>query len=98
MVAVPERYRSMQNGLLLGGIMHPTLRKEKPMFHVHVATFRTFVNRLRLPWNRYQRDNLIRLGAAFLSLRSLPLRLLARAQAGPTKSHRAADKRLRRFL
>lgn len=68
------------------------------MFHLHVATFRTFVNRLRLPWNRYQRDNLVRLGAAFLSRRSLPVRRLARTIAGPTKCHGAADKRLRRFL
>lgn len=68
------------------------------MLHVHVATFRTFVNRLHLPWNAYQRQNLIRLGAAFLTRRSLPLRRLARTIAGPTQSHRAADKRLRRFL
>jgi hypothetical protein len=97
-VAVFERKGSMQKGLLLGCNMHLSDRKEKPMFHVHVATFRTFVNRLRLPWNHYQRDNLIRLGAAFLTRRSLPVRRLARTIAGPQKSHRAADKRLRRFL
>jgi hypothetical protein len=97
-VALFERNDSMQKGLLLGCIMHPVIRKEKPMFHVHVATFRTFVNRLRLPWNVYQRANLIRLGAAVLTRRSLPVRRLARTIAGPTKSHRAADKRLRRFL
>jgi hypothetical protein len=68
------------------------------MFHAHVSAFRTFVNRLRLPWNAYQQTNLVRLGAAVIQRRSLPIRRLARTIAGPTKSHRAADKRLRRFL
>jgi len=68
------------------------------MLPAHVATFRTFVNRLSLPWNRYQRENFLRLGAAFLQRRSLPLRRLARTLAGPNRSHRTADKRLRRFL
>jgi hypothetical protein len=68
------------------------------MLHAHVSAFRTFVNRLRLPWNRYQQENLLRLGAAVIQRRSLPIRRLARTLAGPTKSHRAADKRLRRFL
>jgi Transposase DDE domain len=78
--------------------MHLIRRKEKPMFHAHVSAFRTFVNRLRLPWNAYQQENLVRLGAAVIQRRSLPLRRLARTIAGPTKNHRAADKRLRRFL
>jgi DDE family transposase len=78
--------------------MHLFRRKEKPMFHAHVSAFRTFVNRLRLPWNAYQQENLVRLGAAVIQRRSLPVRRLARTIAGPTKSHRAADKRLRRFL
>jgi Transposase DDE domain len=78
--------------------MHLFRRKEKPMFHAHVSAFRTFVNRLRLPWNSYQQENLVRLGAAVIQRRSLPVRRLARTLAGPTKSHRAADKRLRRFL
>lgn len=68
------------------------------MFHAHVSAFRTFVNRLHLPWNRYQQANLVRLGAAVLQRRSLPVRRLARTIAGPSKDHRAADKRLRRFL
>src|SRR5436190_3876855 len=89
---------SMQKGLLPRCIMHLSIRKEKPMFHAHVSAFRTFVNHLRLPWNAYQQENLVRLGAAVLQRRSLPLRRLARTIAGPTKSHRAADKRLRRFL
>jgi hypothetical protein len=68
------------------------------MFHAHVSAFRTFVNRLHLPWNAYQLDNLVRLGAAVIQRRSLPVRRLARTIAGPSKNHRAADKRLRRFL
>jgi hypothetical protein len=88
----------MLKGLLLGCIMHPKQRKEKPMFHAHVSAFRSFVNRLHLPWNTYQQANLVRLGAAVIQRRSLPLRRLARTIAGPSKNHRAADKRLRRFL
>jgi len=68
------------------------------MLHPHGATFRVFVNRLRLPWNRYQKENFLRLGAAFLKRRSLLVRRLARTLAGTGASHRAADKRLRRFL
>lgn len=68
------------------------------MFHAHVSAFRTFVNRLRLPWNTYQQENLVRLGAAVIQRRSLPVRRLARTIAGPSRNHRAADKRLRRFL
>jgi hypothetical protein len=88
----------MQKRLLLGCIMHPNSRKEKPMFHAHYAAFRLFVHHLDLPFTRYQRDNFRLLGAAFLTRRSLPLRRLARTLAGPSRSHRAADKRLRRFL
>jgi hypothetical protein len=88
----------MQKGLLPRCIIHLSRRKEKPMLHAHVSAFRTFVNRLRLPWNRYQQANLIRLGAAVINARALPIRRLARTLAGPTKRHRAADKRLRRFL
>lgn len=68
------------------------------MLHPHVATFRVFVNRLNLPWNRYQQENFLRLGAAFLKRRSLLVRRLARTLAGVGPAHRAADKRLRRFL
>ena len=68
------------------------------MFHANYAAFRVFVNRLSLPLSRYQRENFRRLGAAFLTRRSLPIRRLARTLAGPGASHRAADKRLRRFL
>jgi hypothetical protein len=88
----------MQNGLLLGGIMPPMTRKEKPMSHPCFAAFRTFVKQLNVPWHRYQKANLLLLGAAFLQRRSLPVRRLARALAGPGKAHRACDKRLRRFL
>jgi hypothetical protein len=68
------------------------------MFHANYAAFRVFVHRLSLPLTRYQRENFRRLGAAFLTRRSFPLRRLARTLAGPGRSHRAADKRLRRFL
>src|SRR5215212_2631768 len=88
----------MQKGLLLRCIMHLSTRKEKPMLHPHVATFRVFVHRLNLPWNRYQKENFLRLGAAFLQRRSLLLRRLARTLAGVGPAHHAADKRLRRFL
>jgi hypothetical protein len=78
--------------------MHLTKGKEKPVLHHHVSACRTYVHQLRLPWNVYQRQNLVLLAGAFLVRRSLPLRRLARALAGPTRSQRAADKRLRRFL
>jgi Transposase DDE domain len=68
------------------------------MFHAHYAAFRVFIHHLALPLTRYQRENFLRLGAAFLTRRSLPVRRLARTLAGPFRSHRAADKRLRRFL
>lgn len=68
------------------------------MFHAHYAAFRVFVHSLSLPLTRYQRENFLRLGAAFLTRRSLPLRRLARTLSGPLPSHRAQDKRLRRFL
>jgi hypothetical protein len=68
------------------------------MFHPYFAAFRTYVNHLKLPWHRYQLENLRRLGGAFLQRRSLPLRRLARTLAGPGPKHRAADKRFRRFL
>lgn len=58
----------------------------------HVAGFRLFVNHLHLPWNRYQRQNLADLGGAFLKRRSLPIRRLARALAGPSRALRAPDK------
>jgi len=68
------------------------------MFHAHYAAVRVFVHHLALPFPRHQRENFLRLGAAFLTRRSLPVRRLARTLAGPSRSHRAADKRLRRFL
>jgi hypothetical protein len=88
----------MQNGLLLGCIMHLATRKEKPVVHPYYAAFRTFVRQLALPWHHYQRANLLLVGGAFLQRRSLPVRRLARTLAGPGKAHRALDKRLRRFL
>lgn len=68
------------------------------MFHAHYAAFGLFVHPLSLPFTRYQHENFRRLGAALLTRRSLPVRRLARTLAGPSRSHRAADKRLRRFL
>jgi hypothetical protein len=68
------------------------------MCHPYFAAFRTYVKQLNLPWHHYQMENLRRLGGAFLERRSLPLRRLARTLAGPGPQHRAADKRLRRFL
>jgi DDE family transposase len=53
---------------------------------------------LQLPWSKPQLKNLRFLVAAFLAERSLPVRRLARALAGPRKAHRHWDKRLRRFL
>jgi hypothetical protein len=78
--------------------MHLNMRKEKPVVHHYGAAFRTFVKQLALPWNRYQLDNLTLFAGAFLERRSLPVRRLARTLAGPGKSLRAPDKRLRRFL
>jgi hypothetical protein len=63
-----------------------------------LAAFGPFVKQLNLPWHHYQLTNLRLFGAAFLQRRSLPVRRLARTLAGPGKAHRAADKRLRRFL
>jgi hypothetical protein len=71
---------------------------EKPMLTSYSAAFRHFVNQLHLPWRKTQRENFIRLGAAFLQRRSLPVGRLARTLAGPTPQVKAADKRLRRFL
>lgn len=88
----------MLKGLLLGCGMPPSNRKEKPLFRAHYAAFRVLANRLMLPFNRYQQENFRRLGAAFLTRRSLPIRRLARTLAGPSQAHRAPDKRLRRFL
>jgi hypothetical protein len=68
------------------------------MFHPYFAAFRTYVKQLKIPWHPYQMENLRRLGGAFLERRSLPVRRLARTLAGPGPKHRAADKRLRRFL
>lgn len=68
------------------------------MVHSYCAAFRVFVKQLGLPWHRNQRANLVLLGGAFLSRRSLPVRRLARAVAGPGKQLRAVDKRFRRFL
>jgi hypothetical protein len=68
------------------------------MCHTYFAAFRTYVKHLKLPWHHYQMENLQRLGGAFLERRSLPVRRLARTIAGPGPKHRAADKRLRRFL
>lgn len=68
------------------------------MVHSYCAAFGVFVKQLRLPWHRNQLANLVLLGGAFLSRRSLPVRRLARAVAGPGPQLRALDKRLRRFL
>jgi hypothetical protein len=62
------------------------------------AAFRTFVNSLRLPWRKTQRENLIRWGGAFLQRRSLPVRRLARTLATHPKQAKVQDQRLRRFL
>src|SRR5437868_1108104 len=78
--------------------MHLSQRKEKPVSHAYFAAFRLYVNHLGLSWRKTQRTNFLRLGAAFLQRRSLPVRRLARTLAGPGKAHRAQDKRLRRFL
>jgi hypothetical protein len=59
----------------------------------HVAGFRLFVNHLHLPWNGYQRVNLIRLGGAFLKRPSLPIRRLARTLAGRRSLPRPARSR-----
>jgi hypothetical protein len=95
------RGQSMQHGLLPWEIMESTQHrdpKEKPMLKDYSDAFRHFVNQLHLPWRKTQRENLVRLGAAFLQRRSLPVRRLARTLAGPTPQVKAADKRLRRFL
>jgi hypothetical protein len=68
------------------------------MLNSYSAAFGHFVNQLQLPWRNTQRENLVRLGAAFLQRRSLPVRRLARTLAGPTPQAKAVDKRLRRFL
>jgi DDE family transposase len=68
------------------------------MVQSHCLAFRVYVNHLRLPWSKPQRENLVFLGGAFVERRSLPVRRLARAVAGPGEEHRYVDKRLRRFL
>src|SRR5437867_12725177 len=88
----------MQKGLLLWCMMHQRTRKEKPVVHPHFATFRVYLDHLKLPWSKPQRANLLRLAAAFLKRPSLPIRRLARTLAGPKADHRYVDKRLRRFL
>lgn len=60
--------------------------------------FDLFVQRIALPWSKPQLGNLILLATAFACERSLPLRRLARAVAGPFPAHRHLDKRFRRFL
>jgi hypothetical protein len=67
-------------------------------YRTTLTAFRRFVKFLDLPWHKPQLGNLVLLGAAFFQERSLPLRRLARGLAGPTRDHRAPDKRLRRFL
>ena len=67
------------------------------MLAQHTA-FRHFINHLRLPWRKTQRENLTRWGAAFLARQSLPVRRLARTLAPTPPEARHQDKRLRRFL
>lgn len=68
------------------------------MLRSHRTAFAHFVNQLRLPWRKTQRDNLVLLGSAFLARQSLPIRRLARTLASLPKQAKHADKRLRRFL
>jgi hypothetical protein len=68
------------------------------MLPSYTRAFGLFVHSLHLPWRKTQRENLIRLGGAFLTRRSLPVRRLARTLAGPTPAAKHQDKRLRRFL
>jgi hypothetical protein len=69
-----------------------------PSYPALSGAFRLFVQRLDLPWHKPQRANLIMLATAFARERSLPVRRLARAVAGPGRGHRHLDKRIRRFL
>lgn len=69
-----------------------------PSYPALQGAFRLFVQRLDLPWHKPQRNNLIMLATAFARERSLPVRRLARAMAGPGRAQRHVDKRIRRFL
>lgn len=68
------------------------------MPQVSLPVLRTFVQHLELPWSKPQLKNFLLFGTAFLKEKSLPIRRLARAIAGPTPVHRHTDKKLRRFL
>ena len=61
------------------------------MLKSYSAAFGHFVNQLHLPRRKTQRENFLRLGAAFLQRRSLPVRRLARTLAGPTPQAKTTD-------
>jgi hypothetical protein len=63
-----------------------------------LAAFRRYLAQLQLPWSKPQRGNFALYATGFLAERSLPIRRVARALAGPKASHRHMDKRLRHFL
>jgi hypothetical protein len=66
--------------------------------HPYHTALRCFLKHLAPPWSKPQRGNFLRLAAAFLKRRSLPLRRLARSETGPNRTCRPLDRRFRRFL
>jgi hypothetical protein len=69
-----------------------------PAYRTTQTAFRPFIRALQLPWSQPQHQNLLAFGTACCQERSLPLRRLARGLAGPGKTLRAPEKRLRRFF